>query len=162
MADQVDRIRQAAGTRFETIELSVVASLMVTDDRLRGAGELADKRGWQGVPVDSVLDIPARPSGSERSTRLAKPSARGAIGLVSRISSSPIETWRQPPACRARSSRREDPVGVRMPPPVMWRAGPSNGDKPEQEALLAELGWHGPARGAHQALTGRAPCVRPA
>jgi probable F420-dependent oxidoreductase len=59
MADQVDWIRQAAGPRFETIELSVVASLIVTDDRLRGAGELADKRGWQGVPVDSVLDMPA-------------------------------------------------------------------------------------------------------
>ena len=59
MAEQVDLIRQAAGPRFEAMELSVVASLWVTDDRRRDAHELAQRRGWQGVTVDAVLDMPA-------------------------------------------------------------------------------------------------------
>jgi hypothetical protein len=59
MAEQVDWIRLAAGPRFEALELSVVASLLVTNDRLRDAQELAERRGWQGVTADAVLDMPA-------------------------------------------------------------------------------------------------------
>src|SRR5918996_4194859 len=42
---------------------------------------------------------------------------------------------------RARSSRREEPVGVELPDPVAGRAGGAGGAggvDPEQEALLAE------------------------
>jgi probable F420-dependent oxidoreductase len=59
MAEQVDCIRRAAGPRFEAIELSAVASLLVTGDRRRDAQELAARRGWQGVNADAVLDMPA-------------------------------------------------------------------------------------------------------
>jgi alkanesulfonate monooxygenase SsuD/methylene tetrahydromethanopterin reductase-like flavin-dependent oxidoreductase (luciferase family) len=45
MAEQVGWIRQAAGPRFDTLDMSVVASLMVTDDRQRGAREFAERRG---------------------------------------------------------------------------------------------------------------------
>jgi hypothetical protein len=37
LAEQVGWIRQAAGPRFEALELSVVASMLVTDDRRRDA-----------------------------------------------------------------------------------------------------------------------------
>jgi probable F420-dependent oxidoreductase len=59
MVEQADWIRQAAGPRFEALELSVVASMLVSDDRRRDAQELAERRGWQGVTADAVLDMPA-------------------------------------------------------------------------------------------------------
>jgi probable F420-dependent oxidoreductase len=59
MAEQVDWIRQAAGPRFEALELSVVASMLATDDRRRGAEQFARMRGWHGVTADAVLDMPA-------------------------------------------------------------------------------------------------------
>jgi probable F420-dependent oxidoreductase len=59
MAEQVGWIRQAAGPRFDKLELSVVASLTVTDDRQRGAREFAETRGWHGLTADAVLDMPA-------------------------------------------------------------------------------------------------------
>jgi hypothetical protein len=39
--------------------LSVVASMLVTDDRRRGAEQFARMRGWHGVTADAVLDMPA-------------------------------------------------------------------------------------------------------
>ena len=59
MAEQVGWIRQAAGPRFEALELSVVASMLVTNDRRRDAQEFAERRGWHGVTADAVLDMPA-------------------------------------------------------------------------------------------------------
>ncbi len=59
LAEQVGWIRQAAGPRFEALELSVVASMLVTDDRRRDAQELAEGRGWHGITADAVLEMPA-------------------------------------------------------------------------------------------------------
>ncbi len=59
MAEQVGWIRQAAGPRFDVLELSVVASILVTDNRRRDAREFAARRGWHGVTADAVLDMPA-------------------------------------------------------------------------------------------------------
>ena len=59
MAEQVDWIRQAAGPRFEALELSVVASMLVSDDRRRHAQAFAERRGWHAVTGDAVLDMPA-------------------------------------------------------------------------------------------------------
>ncbi len=39
---------------------------------------------------------------------------------------------------RSRRSRDEELVGVRMPAPIVWRAGQTDADEPEQEALLAD------------------------
>jgi alkanesulfonate monooxygenase SsuD/methylene tetrahydromethanopterin reductase-like flavin-dependent oxidoreductase (luciferase family) len=58
IVQQVEWIRRAAGARFQSLELSVVASLLVTDDRRRGAREVAELRGWDGVAVDAVLRMP--------------------------------------------------------------------------------------------------------
>jgi probable F420-dependent oxidoreductase len=59
MAEKVGWIRHAAGPRFEALELSVLASMLVTNDRRRDAREFAEYRGWHGVTADSVLDMPA-------------------------------------------------------------------------------------------------------
>jgi len=50
-------IREAAGDRFHQIELSMVATIMITDDRRSGAEALARERGWDGVPAESILEM---------------------------------------------------------------------------------------------------------
>ncbi len=52
-------IREAAGDRFHHIELSVVATILFTDDRRRRAEQLASERGWDGASVERVLEMPA-------------------------------------------------------------------------------------------------------
>lgn len=59
VAEQVDWIREGAGARFEEIELSTVADVTITDDR-RGVTEaLIGRRGWSGISVEDVWDMPA-------------------------------------------------------------------------------------------------------
>jgi probable F420-dependent oxidoreductase len=58
VAEKVERIRAAAGARFEQIELSTVATLMVTDRPRQAAEELARARGW-GASAEQVLAMPA-------------------------------------------------------------------------------------------------------
>jgi alkanesulfonate monooxygenase SsuD/methylene tetrahydromethanopterin reductase-like flavin-dependent oxidoreductase (luciferase family) len=52
-------IRQAAGPRFVELELSLFATIELTDDPRRAAERLIDARDWQGVTVDEVMDMPA-------------------------------------------------------------------------------------------------------
>jgi probable F420-dependent oxidoreductase len=58
VAEKVRRVRDAAGERFDRIELSTVVSLAVTDRPRQAAEELARARGWS-VPADQVLAMPA-------------------------------------------------------------------------------------------------------
>jgi hypothetical protein len=55
MARQVDWNREAAGERFERIELSTMVSPVVAGDRGAAAEALAAARGWSGLPPEAVL-----------------------------------------------------------------------------------------------------------
>jgi alkanesulfonate monooxygenase SsuD/methylene tetrahydromethanopterin reductase-like flavin-dependent oxidoreductase (luciferase family) len=59
MAQQVDWVREAAGDRFERIELSTMVSPVVADDRRAAAEALASARGWAGLPAEAVLAMPS-------------------------------------------------------------------------------------------------------
>jgi probable F420-dependent oxidoreductase len=52
-------IREAAGARFAEIELSLFATIQLTDDPRFAAERLIAERGWQGVSVDEVEAMPA-------------------------------------------------------------------------------------------------------
>jgi probable F420-dependent oxidoreductase len=51
-------IREAAGDRFHQIQLSTVATIVITDDRRNGAAGVAREQGWDGVPVEQILEMP--------------------------------------------------------------------------------------------------------
>jgi hypothetical protein len=55
---QVALVRQAAGDRFETLQLCLMASVLATADRRAAAEQLAAQRGWQ-VPAETVLAMPS-------------------------------------------------------------------------------------------------------
>jgi probable F420-dependent oxidoreductase len=59
VAQKIDAIRQAAGARFVQIELSLFATIRLTDDVQGAAERLIVERGWQGATVDDVLAMPA-------------------------------------------------------------------------------------------------------
>lgn len=52
-------VRQGAGARFPEIELSMVITLMITDNQRNGIEELARKRGWRGIAIERILDMPS-------------------------------------------------------------------------------------------------------
>jgi probable F420-dependent oxidoreductase len=52
-------IREAAGARFADIELSLFATIRLTDDPQGEAERLIAERGWQDASVDDVLEMPA-------------------------------------------------------------------------------------------------------
>jgi probable F420-dependent oxidoreductase len=54
----IERVRAAAGPRFEQIELSVVVAPLVTDRPREAAEELARRRGW-GISAEEVLAMPS-------------------------------------------------------------------------------------------------------
>ena len=55
--ERVRHLREAAGVRFERLELSaLVQRVIVTDDRRAGAEELA--RRWPTLGIDDILDSP--------------------------------------------------------------------------------------------------------
>ena len=57
VAEQIDVVRQAAGERFESLELSVFATLIAANDREEAARSLARQRGWAVDPKE-VLEMP--------------------------------------------------------------------------------------------------------
>jgi len=59
MADQIARIREAAGDRFDRLELGTTATVVVTDDPDSSARQLASLRGWWGVTTQEVLQMPS-------------------------------------------------------------------------------------------------------
>jgi probable F420-dependent oxidoreductase len=62
---KLEWIRAGAGERFGQIELSLIPSLMVTDDPRRRASELIAERQWGDVTIDDVLEMPSILLGSE-------------------------------------------------------------------------------------------------
>jgi len=58
--ERIDWIRQAAGERFDQIELSLVASIIITADPVQAAATVAQQRGWHALTPAQVLDMPAQ------------------------------------------------------------------------------------------------------
>jgi probable F420-dependent oxidoreductase len=56
---KIEWVRAAAGDRFDAIELSLVADLVIADDRRAATERLIQERGWSGVSVEQVWDMPA-------------------------------------------------------------------------------------------------------
>jgi probable F420-dependent oxidoreductase len=58
LAEKVAWIRDAAGDRFQSIELGLFPDFHIIDDHITAAGQIAAARGWNISP-DTVLDMPA-------------------------------------------------------------------------------------------------------
>ena len=52
-------IREGAGERFPDIELSLIPSVIITDNRRERAAQLIAERGWSGITIDDVLSMPS-------------------------------------------------------------------------------------------------------
>jgi probable F420-dependent oxidoreductase len=59
IAEKIEWVRQQAGARFDQIELSIVSSVIVAEDRGEAAERLVRERGWQGLPVERVFEMPS-------------------------------------------------------------------------------------------------------
>jgi alkanesulfonate monooxygenase SsuD/methylene tetrahydromethanopterin reductase-like flavin-dependent oxidoreductase (luciferase family) len=52
-------VREGAGARFETLELSLVPSIVVTDRRRQQTEQFIRDRQWQGISVEQVWAMPS-------------------------------------------------------------------------------------------------------
>lgn len=59
VAKQVDLVREGAGDRFDQIELSTVATIVIDDNRRAATEALIARRGWDGVTPEQVWSMPA-------------------------------------------------------------------------------------------------------
>ena len=59
VAEQVAWVRAGAGERFAEIELSTVATVIITDQRRARTEQWIRERGWSGVTAEQVWDMPA-------------------------------------------------------------------------------------------------------
>jgi probable F420-dependent oxidoreductase len=59
IAQKVAWIRQAAGERFDEIELSMVVTVHVTRDQHQKAKQIIQQRGWSNITTRQVLEMPS-------------------------------------------------------------------------------------------------------
>jgi probable F420-dependent oxidoreductase len=59
IAEKIDWIRQGAGARFDNIDLSIVSSVIMTENRREAAERLVRERGWGGLAVERVFEMPS-------------------------------------------------------------------------------------------------------
>jgi probable F420-dependent oxidoreductase len=57
--EKIGWIRQEAAARFDNLELSLVASVVITDHRREAAERLVRERGWDGLSPDRVFEMPS-------------------------------------------------------------------------------------------------------
>lgn len=57
-------VRQAAGERFKSLELSLVLTVVITGKRQEAAERIARARGWKDVSAQQILQMPALVIGS--------------------------------------------------------------------------------------------------
>jgi probable F420-dependent oxidoreductase len=57
-AQKIAWLREVAGERFAQLELSVITTPVFTDNRRQGAEQVAQRRGWSGVAVEEILEMP--------------------------------------------------------------------------------------------------------
>src|SRR5207244_1940861 len=51
---KIEWIREGAGSRFDVIELSLVPTIVITDDRNGWAEQHIAQKGWQGISIADV------------------------------------------------------------------------------------------------------------
>ncbi|MBO0795033.1 MAG: TIGR03621 family F420-dependent LLM class oxidoreductase, partial [Ktedonobacteraceae bacterium] len=59
LAQKVEWVRQAAGARFDEIELSMVVTPHFSQHRQQKAAQLMQERGWNGISTEQVLEMPS-------------------------------------------------------------------------------------------------------
>jgi len=59
VSQKVEQVRQVAGDRFGTIELSMVMTVVVAEQRRQAAERFARERGWEGISAEQVLEMPS-------------------------------------------------------------------------------------------------------
>ena len=64
LAQKVEWICEAAGERFDEIELSMVVTIEITHDQHQKAEQILDQRGWNGITAQQVLQMPSMLIGS--------------------------------------------------------------------------------------------------
>jgi probable F420-dependent oxidoreductase len=64
VAQKIAWVRQAAGERFDDLELSMVLTTVHSEDQQRAAEHLASERGWSSISAEQVLDMPSIVIGS--------------------------------------------------------------------------------------------------
>ena len=59
IAEKIGWIRQEAGARFDDIELSIVSSVIIAENRREAAERLIHQREWDNISADRVLEMPS-------------------------------------------------------------------------------------------------------
>jgi alkanesulfonate monooxygenase SsuD/methylene tetrahydromethanopterin reductase-like flavin-dependent oxidoreductase (luciferase family) len=59
VAQKVEEVRQVAGDRFHRIELSIVVTVVIAEQRQQAAEQFARDRGWDGISAEQVLEMPS-------------------------------------------------------------------------------------------------------
>ena len=59
IAQKVEWVRQAAGERFDEIELNIIVSLYITEHRQQKAEQIMREREWGNLAIQDVLDMPS-------------------------------------------------------------------------------------------------------
>ena len=59
VVEKIGWVREAAGDRFPTIELSLFPDITITTDRIAAARRVATANGWTGVDPEVIFDMPA-------------------------------------------------------------------------------------------------------
>jgi len=74
-------LREAAGDRFDRLELSAFVTLLLTDDRRAATEKLIADRGWTGTTVETVWEMPTILIGSAAQIRDDLEQRRERFGL---------------------------------------------------------------------------------
>jgi probable F420-dependent oxidoreductase len=75
-------LRSAAGERFGELELSAFATFVITDRRRSSTEDLIARRGWSGIEVEAVWDMPTICIGSIAQIRDDLRARRERFGLA--------------------------------------------------------------------------------
>jgi probable F420-dependent oxidoreductase len=59
VAQKVEWVRQGAGERFDELELSLVPTIIITDQRRRRTEQYIHERGWRDISAEQVWEMPA-------------------------------------------------------------------------------------------------------
>jgi hypothetical protein len=59
IAQKIAWVRQAAGARFDDLELSIVMTAVRSEDQHRASAQLVAARGWSSITAEHMLDMPS-------------------------------------------------------------------------------------------------------